>query len=147
MKVLENTLGKDNSFDKVGLKPTDLSLAFMYWDYIKEYPRDGLGAVGQYKCRVMLLANPDTDKDDKYVKVWLSERVLAPLKVEWYKDLKKDPIKELTFKDFAEKNKVWVPLELKITNDKGDLQVKFDKEKIAAAFSKTVPADLYKTEN
>ena len=144
MKVLEDKLGDNDGFKKIGLRPIDLSLAFMYWDYIKEYPKDGLGVVGSINCRVFLLADPD---GKEFVKVWLSEKFKAPLQVHWFKDLKKDPIKELEFKDFAEKNKVWVPLEMKIKTQKGELQVKFDEEKIQAAFSKEVPKDLYKTEN
>jgi hypothetical protein len=143
-KVLENTLGENSGFDQVGLKPTDLSLAFMYWNYIKEYKKDGLGVINQYKCRVLLLGNPD---GSELVKVWLSEKYLAPLQVKWYKDLKKDPLQVLNFESFEEKNKVWVPLHIKITNTKGDLQVTFKKEKIEAAFSSVVPKDLYKTEN
>ncbi|MCM8531831.1 MAG: hypothetical protein NE330_11770 [Lentisphaeraceae bacterium] len=139
-KVLENKLGKENGFSKVGIKPSDLSLSFMYWDYIKEYERDSLGVL-RVKCRVLLLGNPD---GSEFAKVWLSEKHLGPLKVQWFVDLKKGPKQELTFEDFAEKNKVWVPLEVKITNKKGDLQIKF--EDIDAQFSAQIPENLYKTE-
>ena len=146
-KILENTLGKDNGFKQVGLKPSDLSLAFMYWDFIKEYPNESLGVVNQFKCRVYLLGNPD---GGEYVKVWLSTKFKAPFQVEWYdkNTLKeKKPLQTLVFDDFAEKNKVWIPLEINVTNKKGTLQVKFDIKKVDAAFSRTVPKDLYKTEN
>ena len=145
-KILENTLKEDNGFNKVGIKPTDLSLAFMYWDYIKEYEGESVGLLGTFKCRVFLLGNPD-GKD--FVKVWLSEQYLGPLQVHWLKGIKQDdqdnPQQTLEFKDFAEKNKVWVPLESKITNVKGELQILF--KGVDAAFSPTVPEDLYKTED
>jgi hypothetical protein len=141
VKVLENTLGEDNGFKKVGIKPEDLSLAFMYWDYIKEYEKEKLGVL-LISCRVLLLGNPNSGE---FVKVWLSEKYLGPLKVEWYTNLKKDPIQTLTFEDFAEKNRVWVPLEVKISNAKGELQVKF--EKVDAAFSTQIPEGLFNTEN
>ena len=145
-KILENTLKDDNGFDKVGIKPTDLSLAFMYWDYIKEFQEDNIGLLGAFKCRVFLLGNPD-GKD--FVKVWLSEKYLGPLQVHWLKGIKPNdqanPVQVLEFKDFAEKNKVWVPLESKIQNAKGELQIRF--KEVDAAFSTTVPEDLYKTED
>lgn len=145
-KVLENTLKDSNGFDKVGIKPADLSLAFMYWDYIKEYEKDRLGVLDAYKCRVFLLANPD---GKNFVKVWLSEQQHGPLQVQWLKGIKKEdqenPQQVLVFKDFAEKNKVWVPLESKIKNSKGELQIRFNE--VDAAFSTKEPADLYKTED
>lgn len=145
-KILENTLKEGNGFDKVGIKPIDLSLAFMYWDYIKEYEGDNVGILGTFKCRVFLLGNPD-GKD--FVKVWLSERYLGPLQVHWLKGIKEEdqdnPKQILEFKDFAEKNKVWVPLESKISNAKGRLQIVF--KEVDAAFSKTVPENFYKTED
>lgn len=144
-KILENTLQADNGFDKVGIKPTDLSLAFMYWDYIKEFKGENLGLL-RTKCRVFLLANPD-GKD--FVKVWLSEKYLGPLQVDWLKGIKQEdqakPAQTLVFSDFAEKNKVWVPLESKIINSKGELQIRF--KEVDAAFSSKVPEDLYKTED
>jgi hypothetical protein len=143
-KVLEDKLGEDNGFDKVGIRPEDLSLSFMYWDYLKEYDKDSLGVL-RISCRVLLLGSPD---GSQFVKVWLSEKHLAPLKVQWFdqKSLKSEkPLQVLTFEDFAEKNKVWVPLEVKITNLKGDLQIKFDE--VDAEFSTKIPADLYNTEN
>ena len=144
-KILENTLEADNGFTKVGIKPTDLSLAFMYWDYIKEFQEENIGTLGAFKCRVFLLGNPD-GKD--FVKVWLSEKYLGPLQVEWLKGIKQEdqanPQQTLMFKDFAEKNKVWVPLESKIENSKGELQIRF--KEVDAAFSMKVPEDLYKTE-
>ena len=145
-KELENTLKAGNGFDKVGIKPADLSLAFMYWDYIKEYERDRIGVLDAFKCRVFLLANPD---GKNFVKVWLSEKYQGPLRVHWLKGIKKEdqknPEQVLNFEDFAEKNKVWVPLESKITNKKGELQIRFTG--VDAAFSTKVPADLYKTED
>ena len=143
-KVLEDKLGDDDGFSKVGIKPEDLSLSFMYWDYIKEYERDSIGVL-RIACRVILLGNPD---GSEFAKVWLSEKHLGPLRVEWYdpQSLKNEkPIQVLTFEDFAEKNKVWVPLEVKITNVKGDLQIKFSD--VDADFSTNIPVDLYNTEN
>ncbi len=143
-KILENTLESTNGFNKVGIQPADLSLAFMYWDYIKEYEGDRIGVLDAFKCRVFLLANPD---GKNFVKVWLSEKYQGPLQVHWLKSIKKDakPEQVLKFEDFAEKNKVWVPLESKISNSKGELQIRF--KEVDAAFSTKVPADLYKTED
>lgn len=145
-KILENTLEAENGFTKVGIKPADLSLAFMYWDYIKEFQGQNIGLLGTFKCRVFLLGNPD-GKD--FVKVWISERYLGPLQVQWLRGIKPadqaKPVQTLEFKDFAEKNKVWVPLESKIVNSKGELQIRF--KEVDAAFSTEVPAELYKTED
>ena len=136
-KVLEDSRGKDSEFEKIGIKPVDLSLAFMYWDYQKEYKPETLG-LSRIACRVFLLGDPDSST---FVKVWISEKYLGPLKVEWYGDLQKDAFQSLSFEDFAETNKVWHPVEVKLKNAKGDLQIRF--EKVDAAFSTETPKGLY----
>ena len=136
-KVLEDSRGEDSDFTKIGIKPIDLSLAFMYWDYQKEYKSESLG-LSRISCRVFLLGDPDSTT---FVKVWISEKYLGPLKVEWYVDLQKAPYQSLTFEDFAETNKVWHPVEVKIKNGKGELQIRF--ENVNAAFSKVTPKGLY----
>jgi len=139
LSVLEDKRGKNSEFEKIGINPEDLSLAFMYWDYIKELDREVIG-LSRIECRRFLLADPDSGT---FVKVSISVKYLGPLKVEWYKKgaLKKKPHQVLTFEDFAETNKVWHPVEVKIINDKGELQVRF--EKVEAAFSEAIPKNLY----
>jgi hypothetical protein len=144
-KVLESNLGEDNSFKQLGIKPEDLSFSFMYWDYQHEYKKETLGLAPPIACRVLLLGSPD---GSEFVKVWLMEKYKGPRKVEWYKPagLKANkPYQVIDFEGTAEKNGVTVPVEMKITNIKGDLWVKFDVED-AGPISK-IPADLYKTEN
>jgi len=137
--ILEDKRGKNSDFDKIGISPLDLSLAFMYWDYIKEKKREVIG-LSRIACRRFLLADPDSGTA---VIVSISVKYLGPLKVEWYKKgaLKEKPHQILTFEDFAETNDVWHPVEVKIINEKGELQVRF--EKVQAAFSEVIPKDLY----
>jgi len=144
-KVLENNLGDDNQFKRLGIKPDDLSFAFMYWDYVREYEKEVLGIAPPISCRVLLLGSPD---GSEFVKVWLMEKYKGPRKVEWYTPEgaeKKKPYQVINFEGTAEKNGVTVPVEMKITNTKGDLWVKFEVDD-AGPISK-MPKNLYETEN
>jgi hypothetical protein len=139
MDVLDDGRPKTGSnYEAIGIRPEDLSMSFLYWDFEREYERDSIN-VGLISCRVFKLANPDTL--DEYAKVWISEKYLGPVKVEWYRGSEKDPFQSLEFAEFNEVNKVSVPAIIKMTNPKGDLQLFFDKRD--AAFSKESPPDLF----
>ncbi|MEN9360035.1 MAG: Outer rane lipoproteinsorting protein [Verrucomicrobiota bacterium] len=127
-----------SKYEALDIRPEDLSLSFLYWDFQMEYKRDSLG-VALISCRVFKLANPDSL--DEYAKVWISEKYLGPVKVEWYRGSDDKPFQSLEFEEFTEVNKVWVPTIIKMSNAKGELQLKFDK--IDAAFSKETPAHLF----
>ena len=134
----------DSIYQKIGIKSTDLSLTFMYWDMLNELKSERLGLMA-HPCRVFRLQNPDNDKE--FVRVWLSENYLAPVKVEWrYGRITGEADQSLQFKKFAEKNQVWIPTEILIKNKKGKTQIKFDKKKAQAAFSQFIPENLYKIE-
>lgn len=140
-KILKDYQGEDNFYKKVDIKATDLSLAFMYWDLVNELEPERLG-LSAHKCRVFRLSNPDADEE--YARVWLSQEYLAPVKVEWRRGkISGDADQLLEFKKFAEVNKVWVPTEIYLKNKTARIQVRFDKEKINANFSKTLPKDFF----
>jgi len=135
-KVLEDTTDKDSAFKKLGIQPEDLSLAFIYWDFIREYKKE---KVGIHTCRVLLMANPN--KENEYVRVWISQKYLGPMQVHWYSMLDRKPYQTLKFDSFSEKNDVWVPKRITIANKNGRLQIKF--KKIDAKFSTEIPKDLF----
>jgi Outer membrane lipoprotein-sorting protein len=127
-----------SKYDVLGIRPEDLSMSFLYWNFQREDDRKALG-VARIACRVFQLANPDSL--DEYAMVWISEKYLGPVKVEWYRGSAKTPFQSLEFTEFTEVNKVWVPTIIEMANDKGELQLKF--EKLDAAFSKESPAQLF----
>jgi hypothetical protein len=140
-KVLETTVKEGGLYQKLMIKPQDLSLSFMYWDMIKEYKSESLG-ITRIKCRVFLMANPDSTE---YAKVWISEKYLGPVKVMWCRekiDFDK-PQQILEFEGFTEKNKVWMPTDIYIKNGFGEMQIKLKEHD--AAFSLTSPSDLFTT--
>lgn len=85
---------EDAKLPDFGLRPSDLTLSFLYWKFEKEFESERIS--GQ-KCRVMKLKHPDLKES---VKVWFSEKYAFPMKVEWYKDGKVK--REATFSDFKE---------------------------------------------
>ena len=140
-EIKKDYKGEDNFYKKVDIKPTDLSLAFMYWDLVNELEPERLG-LSAHKCRVFRLSNPDADEE--YARVWLSQEYLAPVKVEWRRGkISGEADQYLEFKKFAEVNKVWVPTEIFLKNKTAKIQVRFDKEKIQANFSKKLPENFF----
>ena len=117
---LFNNLKKKNFFTTIGLNIADLSLSFMYWDLVKEMEKK---RIGLHKCRVFLMRNPD---DINFAKIFISKQYLAPLKVEWFTNLQKPSYQTLEFKSFSEKNSVWSPTKIQITNQKGHINIKAD---------------------
>ncbi len=132
----EGRLKTGSKYETLNIRPEDLSMSFLYWNFQQEYKRESLGLIA---CRVFQLANPDSL--DEYAKVWISEKYLGPVQVEWYRGSDKDPFQSLKFEEFTDVNKVWVPTIITMANAKGELQLKFDK--LDAAFSKESPATLF----
>ena len=62
------------------LRPEDMSLAFMYWDFKEELSPETVKTV---RCRVFVLKHPKANEE---VKVFIAVKYLFPLRVKWYKD-------------------------------------------------------------
>ena len=60
-----------------GIRPEDLTMSFLFWDFKLELPKVSLK--GQ-SARVFLLIKPQSDR---VAKVYISDKYLFPLKVEW----------------------------------------------------------------
>ncbi|MCJ8328959.1 MAG: hypothetical protein HRT89_03235 [Lentisphaeria bacterium] len=61
------------------IKPDDFTFSFLYWTFKKEL---GTERIKTFKCRILLLSHP---KEDEQVKIWISHKMKAVLKVEWFK--------------------------------------------------------------
>lgn len=87
---------KDVLLPEFGLRPSDLTLSFVHWDFVKEEASERVSGLS---CRVMILQNPASDEQ---VRLWLAERYRFPVKVQW---LLKDKVqREARFSDFKEIN-------------------------------------------
>jgi hypothetical protein len=76
--IREKGEGKESILKRnFGVRPEDLTMSFLFWKYKLELPKTSLK--GQCS-RVFLLAQPDSDR---IAKVYISEKYLFPLKVEW----------------------------------------------------------------
>lgn len=62
-----------------GVRPEDLTMSFLFWNFKKELDPDTVRTVG---CRVFLLEAPD---GKRRAKVYITEKQFFPLKVEWSK--------------------------------------------------------------
>ncbi|MBO5763344.1 MAG: hypothetical protein J6R85_05680 [Lentisphaeria bacterium] len=65
---------------RIGLKPTDLTLGFLFYNPVKELPKTRNRGIS---CRVLLLAAPDKGE---IARVTLAEEYYFPLKVEFFAD-------------------------------------------------------------
>ena len=62
-----------------GLRPQDLTMTFLYWEFIKELAEESTKMIN---CRVLELKSPDGKET---AKVWISKKYYFPIKVEWTK--------------------------------------------------------------
>ena len=111
---------KPGLFD-FGLAPSDLSFAFIYWDFVKEMPRQS----SRWRdCRVMRLAAPDKTG---YVDVWFDAEHGFPMEAEWYRNDAKKPWRRLVMKGAKKHaNGLWFVKEMRLDGDDWKTQVIFD---------------------
>ncbi len=111
---------KPGLFD-FGLAPSDLSFAFIYWDFVKEMPRQS----SRWRdCRVMRLAAPD---GTGYVDVWFDATHGFPMEAEWYRNNASKPWRRLVMQGAKKHaNGLWFVKEMRLDGDDWKTQVKFD---------------------
>ena len=123
---------------EVGLRPDDITLSFLYWDFVKEYPEERVRGQG---CRVIKLRRP---QDQEYVKVWVSKKYFFPLRVKWFHLEEETSYRTLEFTGFEKIKDAWIIKELKISGSKWKTIIKL-KENIVELITPghSIPDDLF----
>jgi len=105
----------------LGLTPTDLTFAFLYWDFLEELPRDSRK---MQDCRRMKLSDPNgTDT----VIVWFSAKYGFPMEAQWFHKNEQKPWRTLELKGAKQfENGLWFVKEVKLQGDKWKNLIIFD---------------------
>ncbi len=106
---------------KFGVQASDLTFAFIYWDFVRELPRE---ADRWQECRVLKLQQPGgTDTVD----VWFEHEHGFPMRALWYHQGEDKPWRTLVLKGAKKyKNGLWFVKEMRIDGANWKTQVKFD---------------------
>lgn len=117
---LPETESKPSLFD-FGVSASDLSFAFIYWDFVQELPRD---TSRWQECRVMRLADP---AGNGHVDVWFQAEYGFPMEAKWYRDGETKPWRKLIMQGAKKfENGLWFVKEMRLDGDTWKTQVKFD---------------------
>ncbi len=112
---------KPSLFD-FGLTPADLTFAFIYWDFVKELPRQS----SRWRdCRVLKLKAPDGSGTT--VDVLFDAEHGFPMEASWYKAGETKPWRTLILKGAKRyENGLWFVKEVRLDGTGWKTQVKFD---------------------
>ena len=100
-----------------GLRPSDMTLSFLYWDFVDELESD---RVGGRSCRVVSLAHAEARE---HVKVWISKEFRFALRVHWFKAGAEESYRQLEFAGFEKIDNTWIVKEVDIRNADWKTQV------------------------
>ena len=120
-----------------GIKPEDLTMSFIYWDFIKELPKTSLKTLN---CRVFKLAAPDKTET---VHLYISSAYFFPMKVEWFKAKAKKPSRTLQVSDFTKTDNIWLITRIKFYGPGWRSVINFDNNR-AGISQKNIPKELFK---
>ena len=129
--------GKTELLADIGLRPEDLAMSFIYWDFVRELPRE---SISMRQCRIFLLK-----KNQELVKLSVDTDYLFPLRVEWYKDeydASSVAYRTLEATKFKEVDKLWMITRLSVSGPGWRTRIDFDKTE-AGSSSEGIPADLF----
>ncbi|MFT5127000.1 MAG: hypothetical protein ACI8W8_000599 [Rhodothermales bacterium] len=121
----------------VGIRPSDMTLSFLYWEFVDEREAD---RVGGRACRVVSLAHIEARE---HVKVWISKEFRFPLRVHWFKADAKEPYRQLEFAGFEKIDNTWIVKEVDIRNTGWKTEVLFSNNILHHVNDKPVPDDLF----
>lgn len=108
-----------------GVTATDLTFAFIYWDFVAELPSQ---RTRLRTCRVMQLAHPAGNGS---VQVWFDAELGFPLEVHWFRTGETNPWRKLEMKG-AKKyaNELWFVKEMRLEGKDWKTRVVFDNAEI-----------------
>lgn len=111
--------------DRTGVRASDLTLDFLYFDFEKEEKEETLG--GFVLCRVLVLVSPD--KKER-VKVYLSKSHYFPLKAEFFRPGEKEPWRTLETGGFTKKNDLYYIRRLRIEGPGWRTRIEFQEAEL-----------------
>jgi hypothetical protein len=126
------------SLREVGIRPSDLTLSFLYWNFAAELPGDNVR--GQ-PCRLMKLVNPAAAE---HVLVWISTQYIFPVRVDWYRADADASNRRLEFTGFEKINDLWIVKEVRIRSKGWKTVVKFESTEVELITTEhPAPDDLF----
>lgn len=129
----------DLRLEQLGIRPGDLTLSFLYWDFEEELERDSTRAQA---CRVVILKHPQARER---VKVWLTLKQCFPLKVVWQREGENAPYRELEFTGFEKVNDIWVIKKARLEGQDWKTMVTFAEiEARLVTAAEPPPGDLFR---
>ena len=115
--------------DKVGVRASDLTMSFLYYDLVQELPETTLSAV--VRCRVLVLKSAD---GKELVKVYLEKEHAFPLKAEFLRPGADEPFRSVETGGFTEKNGLYYAGNLRIEGPGWRTRIEFDRDKAQLGF-------------
>lgn len=117
---LPETEQRPGLFD-FGVRPSDLSFAFLFWNFMEELPRS---SSRWQDCRVLRLASPD---GSELVDVWFEAKQGFPMEAKWYRKGESAPWRSLVMKGAKRfENGLWFVKEMQLSGDDWKTAVAFD---------------------
>jgi len=120
-----------------GLRPQDLTMTFLYWDFLKEFPEESTKVIN---CRVLKLKSPNGKET---AKVWISKEYYFPIKVEWTKINEEEPFRSLEVNSFKQQGKYGVIKRLGLYGPGWRTKINFTKTEVGTPDKGTVPEGLF----
>ena len=124
---------KPRLFD-FGVKPEDLTFAFIYWTFKKEQPKDSFR---HRTCRVIDLRKPD---GKGIVRVWFHAEHGFPMQAKWFHEGQETPWRTLELKGAKKHDDdLWFVKEMRLEGDDWKTKVRFDHAEINRLGQKGTP--------
>ena len=120
-----------------GLRPQDLTMTFLYWNFVKEFPEESCKMID---CRVLLLESPDKKET---AKVWISKKYYFPIKVQWTRAGEKEPFRSLEVSSFKQQGKYGVIKRLELYGPGWRTKINFTKTEVGTPEKGAVPKGLF----
>jgi len=120
-----------------GLRPQDLTMTFLYWGFVKEFPEESTKMID---CRVLELISPDSKEK---AKVWISKKYYFPIKVEWTKSKEKEAFRSLEVSSFKQQGKYGIIKRLELYGPGWRTRINFTKTEIGTPEKGAVPKGLF----
>ncbi len=120
-----------------GLRPQDLTMTFLYWNFIKEFPEESTKMIA---CRVLELESPDKKET---AKVWLSKKYYFPIKVQWTRAGEKEPFRSLEVSSFKQQGKYGVIKRLELYGPGWRTKINFTKTEVGTPEKDSVREGLF----
>lgn len=116
--------GKCVILDQVGVRASDLTMGFLYYDLDAELDDETLSAI--VGCRVLRLKSPN---GEELVKVYLEKENAFPLKAEFFRPGGEQPFRTVETGGFTEKNGLYYSRSLRVEGPGWRTRIEFDPSK------------------